>query len=289
MTEIERRFAARFKLRTPLSFHRMEDLPEGARQTDGLCPRQESFGRRHVEVLKGNQETKTKEMRLYENFGSDTNFDDYSGDIARTNDLASVRESDCLSRQNGDIYSDGHGWTLSSARTIAGTFSWGVMASTFTYTTPPATMAMNGEKIYLDLFVHGRKDGIIFYRLSDSNIRYFSKRHRDVEIRRWNGRLRRSCKCPANERHELGFGWGDHLGRERQFQRVSDREPGSCRHERQHRTEDWDHESSYVCQSDVFFGAISAGINRTHDHLGIVEKSPHGHEIRSVNFRPMSV
>jgi hypothetical protein len=39
-----------------------------------------------------------------------------------------------------------------SAWTIAGTFSWGVMASTFTYTTPPARMAMNGEKIYLDLF-----------------------------------------------------------------------------------------------------------------------------------------
>ena len=39
-----------------------------------------------------------------------------------------------------------------SAWTIAGTFSWGLVASTFTYTTPPATAAMNGEKIYLDLF-----------------------------------------------------------------------------------------------------------------------------------------
>ncbi len=39
-----------------------------------------------------------------------------------------------------------------SAWTIAGKFSWGLVASTFTYTTPPATAAMNGEKIYLDLF-----------------------------------------------------------------------------------------------------------------------------------------
>jgi hypothetical protein len=39
-----------------------------------------------------------------------------------------------------------------SAWTVAGVFSWGTMASTFTYTTPPATAAMNGEKIYIDLF-----------------------------------------------------------------------------------------------------------------------------------------
>jgi hypothetical protein len=36
--------------------------------------------------------------------------------------------------------------------TIAGTSSWGATASTFAYTTPPATTAMNGEEVYIDLF-----------------------------------------------------------------------------------------------------------------------------------------
>jgi len=47
MTESERRTSALFKLRTPLSFHLMADLPEDEHPPDGLASQQESLERWH--------------------------------------------------------------------------------------------------------------------------------------------------------------------------------------------------------------------------------------------------
>jgi hypothetical protein len=47
MMESERRTTTLFRLRTPLSFHLMEDLPGGEHPPDGLASQQESLERWH--------------------------------------------------------------------------------------------------------------------------------------------------------------------------------------------------------------------------------------------------